>query len=406
MTEPVTFRANTMRHDDKYNTLVRIEPEVMEKLGVKSGDVVRVTGKDSCAAFCFPLDEEELEKIKLQDIQIEYPKEPDKKIDYPRIVLSSMVDRNVCPSRPLRFVRVEKFPEQPQNNIPQATLVTLGTMEFPEKVMPNYKQNLDYSAFYGTLLSKNFKINVPFFQEYLQQNQNKFSDKKLPPVPSSFSTVIVDAEPQNQEFWLVTENTKFEFKNVSMNQLRGIIPQFEGIHLQQVIPIVKKISIDNTQIMIASLEVYENSMKLKSYIQHREKIPEKAFDDPSNLNEITKRMNPDNPQLVVELKDDLGNVYSDGFTMGGGGSSGPDPVTGDMVSERDHDFGFNSVLNSAAKEITVTIKEIHFVHRPTRMPKPARPPQMTPIVASDAKISILEGPWEFKIPLGSPQRSL
>ena len=402
MTEFVTFRANTMHHDDKCKTLVRIEPDLMEKLGVKSGDVVKVTGKDSCAAFCFPLDEEELEKIKLQDIKIEYIKEPEKKIEYPRIVLSSLVYRNVCPSRPLMFVRVEKFPQQP-NTIPQATHVILGTMEFPEKVMPNYKENLDYSAFYGTLLSKNFRIHIPFFQDYIKQNQNKFSDKKFPPVPSLFSTVIVDATPQDQEFWLVTENTKFEFKNVSMNQLRGIIPQFEGIQLQKVIPIVKKISVDNTQIMIASLEVYQNTMRLKSYIQHREKIPDKAFDDPSNLHEITRRMTPDNPELVVDLKDDLGNIYSDGWTMGGGGSSGPDPVTGEMVSERHHEFGFNSVLDSAAKEITVTVKELHFVHRPTRLPKPARLPQMTPDVSFsyDAKISILEGPWEFKIPLGS-----
>jgi hypothetical protein len=389
-----------MYREDKCQTLVRIDPDSMEKLGVKSGDIVKVTGKDSCAAFCFPLDEEEQEKLKLQDIKVEYINQPEKKLDYPRIVLSSLVDRNVRPSRPLRFVKVEKFPTQnSQNNIPQATLVTLGTMEFPEKVMPNYKQNLDYSEFYGTLLSKNFKINIPFFPEYTQLQQNKFSDKKLPPVPSSFSTVIVDAQPQDQEFWLVTENTKFEFQNVSMNQLRGVIPQFEGIKLQRVIPIVKKISIENSQIMIATLEVYENSMKLKSYIQYREKIPEKAFEDPSNLNEITRRMNPDNPELVVEITDDLGNVYSDGFTLGGGGSSGPDPVTGEMVSERNQDFGFESVLDSGAKEITVTIKEIQFIHRPSRMPKPTRPPQMTPIDVSDAKISILEGPWEFKVKL-------
>lgn len=400
MAESLSFRANRMYREDKCKTLVRIEPDFMEKLGVKSGDIVKVTGKDSCAAFCFPLDEEELEKLKLQDVKVEYLNQPDKKIDYPRIVLSSLVDRNVRPSRPMRFVKVEKFPTQnPQNNIPQASLVTLGTMEFPEKVMPNYKNNLNYSEFYGTLLSKNFKINIPFFPEYTQQNQNKFSDKKLPPVPSSFSTVIVDAEPQDQDFWLVTENTKFEFQNVSMNQLRGIIPQFEGIKLQKVIPIVKKISIENSQIMIATLEVYENTMKLKSYIQYREKIPEKAFEDPSNLNEITRRMNPDNPELVVEIKDDLGNVYSDGFTLGGGGSSGPDPVTGEMVSERNQDFGFESVLDSDAKEITVTIKEIQFIHRPSRMPKPTKPPHMTPIDVSDAKISILEGPWEFKVKL-------
>ena len=44
----------------------------MEKMGICEGDIVRVIGKDSTIAFCFSLNQKELEKIKSRDIPVEY----------------------------------------------------------------------------------------------------------------------------------------------------------------------------------------------------------------------------------------------------------------------------------------------------------------------------------------------
>ena len=89
----------------------------------------------------------------------------------------------------------------------------------------------------------------------------------------------------------------------------------------------------------------------------------------------------------------------DGFSLGGGGSTGPDPSTGEMVSDRTQDYSFASTLDPNAKEITIIVKEIQWIRNHRHFPKQTRPPYMTPVSPADVKITILEGPWEFKIPI-------
>jgi len=396
----ITFRSYLIEREDKCKTIARIEQKYMNDLGIQSGDIVKVTGKDSAAAFCFPLGEDDLNKTKLQDVKIEYLNQPSKKTEYPRIVLSNLVHCNACPSRRMGLVNLEKFSSQnTTDKIPEATAVTLGTIDFATKVMPDYKENLDYSPLFGRLVGKKDRINIPFLSAYSQKHQQKFSrDKPIPP-PTSFQSVIVDAKPENYEFWLITENTKFEFQNVSMDAFRGVIPRFEVMNLKRVVPIVKRLHVEDTDIVLASLEIYENSMKINLHLQQRIKLPDDFLSNPAKVNDISMRMHPDSPELVIEIKDDLGNLYADGFSLGGGGSTGPDPETGEIVSNNTQDFSFASTLDSNAKEITIIVKEIQWIRNHRRFPKPTKPPHMTPISPSDVKITILEGPWEFKIPI-------
>jgi hypothetical protein len=100
------------------------------------------------------------------------------------------------------------------------------------------------------------------------------------------------------------------------------------------------------------------------------------------------------------MKDDLGNTYADGHSMGGGGSSGPDPSTNEIVLDHSGEFRFFSTLDPKAKEITIIVKDMMWVKRSSRgMPLPSTPPNMTEMSMSPPKLSILEGPWEFKINL-------
>lgn len=423
----ITFRSYTEQRsnrkeekdDDRYKSIVKMEVSQMEKLGVKEGEIVKVTGRCSAVAFCYPLDKADLERTKSQDIQIEYvnqshtEKETTKN---PRIVLSSKAYQNACPARHAMLVQVEKFAaasnnekkekdnlsqnNSGNNTLPAASVIIFGTMDFAEKAMPNYKENIDFSPLFGNPIKKKERIHLPFLPEYLPQYDQKISrSKNRPPIPlppKTFSSIIVDAKPENNEFWQVTENTKFQFQNITMDEFKGDdAPKPEAVSLLRVIPIVKKLHLDDTDMAFASLEVFENFMKLGYYSQYRKKLPDDFLSNPDKFDDMGLRQ-PDNPQLIIEIKDDLGNVYSDGFDMGGGGGSGPDPSTNEYVSNHTHTYQFTSTLDPDAKEIVIVVKEVRWLQR-TKILKPTKPPNMTPLSPSDHKVTVLEGPWEFKI---------
>ena len=64
-------------------------------------------------------------------------------------------------------------------------------------------------------------------------------------------------------------------------------------------------------------------------------------------------------------------------------------------------FGFvkDSTLDPNVKEITIIVKEITWVKRERHHARPLPPTNMGTMSASDPQLSILEGPWEFKITL-------
>jgi hypothetical protein len=146
----------------------------MEKLGIGEGDIVQISGKDKTVAFCFSLTQKELEKTKSQEIPIEYLNPSHKEIEYPKMILSNLVISNACPSRRMRLVKLEKLPtENFKDTIPEADVVTLGTMEFAEKAMPNYKDNIDFSLLFGRLIKEKERIHIPFLPDYATDNREK-----------------------------------------------------------------------------------------------------------------------------------------------------------------------------------------------------------------------------------------
>jgi len=394
----ITFRSYSLENDDHCKTIVKIEPDYMEKLGISEGDIVQVTGRDKAVAFCFSLTQKELEKTKSQEIPIEYLNPSHKEIGHPKIILSSLVNSNACPSRRMRLVKLEKIStESFKDMIPEADVVTLGTMEFTEKVMPRYKENVDFSFLFGRLIKKKERISIPFLPDYAQIIE-KQSARGRPPHPVNFSSLIVDAKPENKEFWLVTKNTRFDFQNIPMSEFRGKALKSEALSLLRVIPIVEKLHLRDTDITFSSIEVFENSMKINWYTQQRVKLPDDFLSNPLKFQNM--KMHADSPELTVEIKDDLGNVHSDGHSGGGGGSSGPDPSTNEIVSDHSGEYRFFSTLDPNAKEITITVKEIAWVKREHRqVHTPMTPPNMRTMSPSNPRLTILEGPWEFKISL-------
>lgn len=393
----ITFKSFNLENDDRCKTIVKIESEYMDKLGINEGDIIKVTGRDSAMAFCFSANQEEIEKAKSQDPPIEYLNSDHKEVEYPRVIMSSPVHCNACPSRRLRLVDLEKLPTSDfKKLIPEADIISLGEMKFAENAMPGYKNNIDFSPLFGMIVKKQERVNMAFFPDFAQRHQR--TSRGGHSHPPNFSSMIIGATPENHDFWLVTRNTKFDFQEISMDEFKGKIGKSEALSFIKTIPIPHKFHAHDTEIVFTSLEVFDNAMKLRWYSLQRIKLPENIFSNPSKANEITMNMSHESAELTIEIKDDLGNVYADGHSAGGGGSSGPDPTTNEMVMDHSGEHRFFSTLDPNAKKITIIVKEMIWVKRNRRV-RPTPPPEMRQMSPSDFKLSVLEGPWEFKVSL-------
>ncbi|QLH06780.1 hypothetical protein [Nitrosopumilus ureiphilus] len=393
----IIFRSYGFENDDRCKTIVKIESDYMDRLGIKEGDIVKVTGKDSAMAFCFSLNQEELEKAESQDLPIEYLNPDHEEIEYPRVIMSSPVHCNACPSGRLRLIKLEKLSTSDfKNQIPEANIVTFGTMKFAENAMPGYKDNIDFSSLFGQIVKKQERVNTSFFPDFAQKHQRTSRGGRSH--PPNFSSIIINVKPEDHNFWLVTKNTKFEFQDIPMDEFKGKATKPEALSFLKTIPIPHKFHVLDTEIVFTSLEVFENTMKLRWYSFQRIKLPENIFSNPSKANEITMQMSHESAELTIEIRDDLGNVYADGLSIGGGGSSGPDPTTNEMILDHSGEYRFHSTLNPKAKEISIIVKEIMWIKRNRRdMPTPTTPPNMGQMTESHPTLSVLEGPWEFKI---------
>ena len=391
------FRSCPLEIDDRTKTIVKIESEHMDKLGVKEGDIVKVSGNCSAMAFCFSLNKEDLERAKSQEPQMVYLNPDHVETEYPRIIMSSLIHSNACPSKRLMLVKLESIPSSNfKKMVPEADTITMGTMKFAENVMPVYKNNVDFSSLFGQIVKKQERINASFLPEFAQKHQRTSRGHSHTP---NFSSIVVDAKPENHDFWLVTKNTKFDFQDIPMDEFRGKIPKPEAISFLKAIPVPYKFHANNTDIVFTSLEIFETAMKLRWYTLQKIKVPEDVFSNPSKAEEIQRNIGHESAELTIDIRDDLGNIYSDGFSAVGGGSSGPDPTTSEMVLDHSGEYRFNSALDPSAKEITIVVKEMMWVNRRGRtMQRPTNPPEMT-LDVTPPKLSILEGPWEFKLTL-------
>ena len=395
----ITFRAHPLEKDDGYKTIVKIESDYMDKLGIKDGDIVKISGKCNAMAFCFSLNNKELQKAKSQEPEMEYLNPGHKEADYPRILMSSPIHSNACPSRRLQLVKLEKIPsEEFKNQVPEAETITVGTMNFMENVMPDYKDNIDFSSLFGQIVKKQERINTSYVPDFATKHQRTSRGGRSH--PPYFSSIIIDAKPENHEFWRVTKNTKFEFQEISMDQFKGKGSRPEASSFLRAIPIPHRFKANDTEIVFSTLEIFENSMKLRWYTLQRVKLPEDAFSNPAKAEEIQRSIGHESAELTIEMQDDLGNTYTDGHSMGGGGSSGPDPSTNEIVLDHSGEFRFFSTLDSKAKELTIIVKDMMWVKRNNRsLPPPSNPPNMTEMSMTPPKLLILDGPWEFKINL-------
>lgn len=405
-------------------TAVKVEPLYMREFGIREGDIVKISGgAKSTAAICLPMSDSEMREADEPEMEVEFLNDPGRRARrYPGIILCGPVSCNVDTSAEWQpTVCLGKFPkpEAGSDDIPEAEVVTLGTFGMTERVMPGYRSNLDHSRVTGFVVTRGDRIDIPFQKEWIKKVRQDLQEgqeldapagrpgrkrpRAPPPFRGLFQSVVTDVKPGGMPFWVITENTRFEFKD---GGLRGILDLY--VHpprnLAGVIPISRKITVGDTEITLASLEAYPDTMKIIWYSHRRTKIPESDFVDAHTMRRMSRMMHNDGPRLVFALKDDLGNRYANVSGGGGGGSSGPDPVAMEMVSDFSWHSVFSPGLDAGAREIILTIKEVWWVKQDIAatewLPPPTGHPRGEPVdYQPPPKVVVAEGPWRFSIPI-------
>ena len=151
-------------------------------------------------------------------------------------------------------------------------------------------------------------------------------------------------------------------------------------------------------------------MKMIFYSEQRIKISESDFTNVEKVNSITSNLGE--PKFVISLSDDLGNSYHTEFENGGTRHTGPDLSTKEAVSEQEWYQFILPLLDPKAKELTVSIKEIQWfkrnqegvneTHSGMHSSTSSSPPPKTNVPQEHhppGKLVIIEGPWQFKIPV-------
>lgn len=329
-------------------TWVRIDEKYMQVLGVKSGDIVKISGSRTTGAICLPLDPES----KQSHVDVIYHDESSKKI--PPIQLGNIVCSNIRGGNVGELVEVSKAKAVEAERIVLGTIVTYTT------------ENLALGKLEGLIVSKEDRVNIPHSDSH-----------------SITPFQVVNAIPAS-DFWIIGKNTKIEFDKISADTFYNLYTLKLG-KLINVIPVIKQISSKSFDLTFPSIEIYDNATRFNFYIKDRVDNPNKG---------VHANLRP-----TIKAWDDLGNSYVIEHWQGHGGhQSGTDDfeheMSGILVPALDH----------SARELNFVILEM--IWQIMLMPSPGvaankvqKDTAFNYMTPAEMTIEIASGPWEFKIPL-------
>ena len=330
--------------EDLGKTIIRIEQQQMDSLGIRAGNAVKVSWQKSTGAFCFP-------------IQNGYKQPNDPKMTYQNItqilpqarpsdtVIMNTGNRGNGPTQ----IEIEKLDST------SAHRVTIGSL-YPEVSL----KELDTSKLYGLIVRNNNQLNLAATPE------------------QPHSLVIVDVEPR--DFAIITKDTKIDFVDTVPPE-KLPLPRFPNLqNLMKVIPVSTHIQKESVSVIVPSLEIYDDGFRVYVYVRGKWVPNESVSYHPMS-------------GLPTLVRDDLDNFY-EVFPSGGGGAGGP--------NEFDYNWQIRGPpINPEAKKLIITIKEI--ILQGMFLTPPTKPPVMTEFRYSPENklppVQIISGPWEFKIKL-------
>lgn len=339
--------------DDIDTAIVRIEKNKMQKLGILEGDTVKITGSQSSGAVCLAVED----GFKMSnDSDITYLSNDPTIL--PAIRASNFVGMNVnFHGSGLIPVDVEKVCDGTRL-ARKACLMSLNSNSDDKRFD---KKKLD-----TLIVCKNNRL-------YFHNQDGK----------SNFGYLVTDVEPAN--YSQITKDTTIEFVRINPDTIRSSFQGMELKKIQNVVPIVYEETLNNVNVIIPSLEIFDNGIRFHLYIKSN-------FDQ----RQITSN---GSISIVVTLNDDLGTSYALN-NLGGRGSNSPDGF--------EHESVFHGKqLHVDAKHLTITLHEILIQERFPR--NTHKPPLMHKLMrgtkeeyASIGKFPsffIISGPWQTTFPL-------
>ena len=290
--------------DDIDTTIVRIEKNKMQKLGIREGDTVKITGSQSSGAVCLAVED----GFKMSnDSDITYlTADP---VILPTIRASNFVGTNVnFHDTGLIPVNVEKVFDGTR----PARKVCLMSLNSNSDDKQFDKKKLDM-----LIVCKNNKLY--FYSQ----------DRK-----SNFGYLVTCVEPAN--YSQIAKDTVIEFVRINPDTIGSSFQGKDLKKIQNVVPIVYEETLNNVNVVIPSLEIFDNGIRFYLYI--------KSNFDPHQI------ISNGSISIVVTLNDDLGTSYALS-NLGGGGSRSPNGF--------EHKYVFRGKqLHADAKCLTITLHEI------------------------------------------------
>jgi len=352
MTNMNRFRLLPSTVDDFDTTIVRIKKSQMEKIGLHDGDTVKITGMKSSGALCYSMEDD----FKLpKDSEITYLSENPTIL--PPLRAGNFVGYNInFHGSGLIPVSVEKV----HDGIIPASKVCLMSLNSNSDNESFAKSKLD-----TLIICENDRLN---FRDAVPQN--------------NFGYHITCVEPS--DYCQITKDTIIEFVKVNPNKLSSFLSGTNLDRLQDVIPIVYQETLNNVDVTIPSLEIFDTGIRFAIYI--------KSDFEPNQTTQNGAT------SVVVTLEDDLGNLH-ELTSHGGGGSSSQ------RGFEYKHEF-HGKPLHHDAKQITITLHEILIQERFPRENSITRPRK--PIRGTKEEYAnidkfpafvIISGPWTCTVQL-------
>lgn len=348
------FRTFSPIADDLDTTIVRIEKNQMQKLGISEGDTVKVTGAKSAGALCHSIDD----GFKMsQDSDIVYASSDTDIL--PQLRASNFVAGNITKHGSAGMVPVTL--EKIHDGVKAANKVLLMSLDSGSKI-----NAFDKSKLNRVIVCKN----------------NKFYFRNSEP-QKNFAFLVTGVEPS--DYCQINKDTTVEVVPIKTDVIHT---SFDGVGLekiQEVIPITYQNTLHNVTVTVPSLEIFDTGFRFYVYAKGE-------FDENSLI--------PNgHVSIIVTMHDDADSGY-ELYHKGGGGSQSP---TG---FDHRHEFR-GPAIGTDASQLTIMLKEIIIQ---AQFPRLGKNPRMGRMIARGTKeeyekiekfpsFFIISGPWKVTFPL-------
>ena len=299
------FRVYPPLVDDLDTTIVRIEHSQMQRLGIKEGDTVRVTGTANTGAICSSI-------------------ENDFRISNDSDIFYLSENAQVLPQlRPSNFVAENMADHSGAGLIPaKIEKIFDGTMPARKVTLMSLGSNSDISQFDKSKLNKAIVCK-----------NNRFHFRDAEP-RSNFAFQVTDVEPE--DYTQINSETIIEFTKTKIDRLHSILNDNNFENLTKVIPITYQEKKHNVDVTIPSIEVFNGGFRFYVYVRGK-------F-------EIENQIPNGHTSIIVSMQDNIGTFYLL-QSKGGGGSHSP------MGFDLKYEYR-GKTFNPESSKFTITVEEI------------------------------------------------